>query len=169
MIILRKVSIVLVFSLLSCNGGDKGESVIVVEEDRPFDKIRFKDLNGQPGKLEKYKGKTIFLNFWATWCNPCIAEMPTIEKAKTILSKENIVFLMASDENAEETEAFRKAHNFSFDFLQVQNSEELNIPGLPTTFIFNNEGKLVFSESGFRKWHEKNNIDMILKIINKDE
>ena len=169
MIIIRKISVVLMFSLLSCNGVDKGKSVTAIEKDRPFDKIRLKDLNDQLINLEKYKGKTIFLNFWATWCKPCIAEMPTIEKAQTILNKEDIVFLMASSEAAEEIDAFKKAHNFNFDYLQVQNSEELNIQSLPTTFIFNKEGKLVFSESGYRKWDEKNNIDMILKIVNKNE
>ena len=95
--------------------------------------------------------------------------MPTIEKAQTILNKEGIVFLIASSESAEEIDAFRKAHNFNFNYLQVQNSEELNIQGLPTTFIFNKDGKQVFSESGYRKWDEKNNIDMLLKIINKNE
>ena len=169
MIIFRKISVVLLVGFLSCNGVDKDKPVTIIEKDRPFDKIRLKELNEQPVNLEKYKGKTVFVNFWATWCKPCIEEMPTIEKAQTILTKEDIVFLMASSESAEEIDAFRKAHNFNFNYLQVQNSEELNIQGLPTTFIFNKEGKLVFSESGYRKWDEKNNIDLILKIINKNE
>ncbi len=169
MIIFRKISVVLLVGFLSCNGVDKDKPVTIIEKDRPFDKIRLKELNEQPVNLEKYKGKTVFVNFWATWCKPCIEEMPTIEKAQTILTKEDIVFLMASSESAEEIDAFRKAHNFNFNYLQVLNSEELNIQGLPTTFIFNKDGKLVFSESGYRKWDEKNNIDMILKITNKNE
>jgi len=169
MIIFRKISVVLLVGFLSCNGVDRDKSVTIIEKDRPFDKIRLKELNEQPVNLEKYKGKTIFINFWATWCKPCIEEMPTIEKAQTILNKEDIVFLMASSESAEEIDAFRKAKNFNFNYLQVLNSEELNIQGLPTTFIFNKDGKLVFSESGYRKWDEKNNIDMLLKIINKNE
>ena len=169
MIIFRKISVVLLVGFLSCNGVDKDKPVTIIEKDRPVDKIRLKELNEQPVNLEKYKGKTVFVNFWATWCKPCIEEMPTIEKAQTILTKEDIVFLMASSESAEEIDAFRKAHNFNFNYLQVQNSEELNIQGLPTTFIFNKDGKQVFSESGYRKWDEKNNIDMLLKIINKNE
>ena len=169
MIIIRKISVVLLFSLLSCNGVDKSKSVTAIEKDRPFNIIRLKELNEQPVNLEKYKGKAVFINFWATWCKPCIEEMPTIEKAQTILNKEDIVFLMASSESAEEIDAFKKAHSFNFNYLQVQNSEELNIQGLPTTSIFNKDGKQVFSESGYRKWDEKNNIDMLLKIINKNE
>lgn len=169
MIIIRKICFVLLCSLLSCNGVDKSGSLTAIEKDRPFDIILLKELNGQPFSLEKYHGKTVFINFWATWCKPCIEEMPTIEKAQTILNKEDIVFLIASSESAEEIDAFRKSHNFNFNYLQVQNSEELNIQGLPTTFIFNKDGKNIFSESGYRKWDEKDNIDMLLKIINKNE
>ena len=127
MIIIRKISIVLLVGFLSCNGVDRDKPVTIIEKDRPVDKIRLKELNEQPVNLEKYKGKTVFVNFWATWCKPCIEEMPTIEKAQTILTKEDIVFLMASSESAEEIDAFRKAKNFNFNYLQVQNSEELNI------------------------------------------
>ena len=169
MISIRKISVVFLVGLLSCNGANKDKPVTSIEKDMLIDKIRLKELNEQPVSLEKYKGKIIFLNFWATWCKPCIAEMPAIEKAQNTLDKKDIVFLMASGESAEEIDAFRKAHNFNFNYLQVQNSEELNIQGLPTTFIFNKDGQQVFSESGYRKWDEKNNIDMLLKIINKNE
>ena len=80
-----------------------------------------------------------------------------------------MVFLLASAETIEEIDAFRKLHSYPFNYVQIQNSEELGIEGLPTTFIFNKEGKLVFSESGYRKWDEKSNIDTILKIINTNE
>jgi hypothetical protein len=45
----------------------------------------------------------------------------------------------------------------------------MNVQALPTTFIFNSAGNLVFSETGFRKWDEKNNIDLILKIAKENE
>lgn len=60
--------------------------------------------------------------------------MPTIEKAQTILNKEDIFFLIDSSESVEEIDTFKKAHNFNFNYLQVQNSEELNIQSLPATF-----------------------------------
>ncbi len=50
--------------------------------------------------------------------------------------------------------------------LQVENMETLNIAGLPTTFIFNPKGRLVFSEMGFHKWDDKENMDLLLEIIN---
>ena len=135
--------------------------------DRPFDKARLTDLESKAIDLGQYKGKTIFLNFWATWCKPCIAEMPSIQKARDILQHEEVVFLLASAESTEEIKLFRTAHNYPFNYTRIENSEELNIQGLPTTFIFDQKGQLVFAEMGARKWDEKANIDMVLKIINR--
>lgn len=160
------LSVVLLF--IGCKEVNKDKPVTILP-DKTFEKVKLADLKGNSFSLKQYAGKTIFLNFWATWCRPCIAEMPTIEKTQNILNKEEVIFLMASSEATEEIDAFRKTHNFNFNYCLIQNSEELGIQVLPTTYIFNSEGKLVFSESGYRKWDEKINIDMILKIINKNE
>jgi len=95
--------------------------------------------------------------------------MPSIEKAQHILRNEDVIFLLASGESAEEIEMFRNAHKYKFNYARIENSEELNIQVLPTTFIFSPEGKLVFSEMGYNKWDEKKNIDIILKIAKKNE
>lgn len=160
-----RLSLLLLVS--GCKGRDKEKDVIA--SDSPFDKIKLTDLENKTFGMGQYKGKTIFLNFWATWCKPCLAEMPSIEKANSTLKNENIIFLLASSESIEEIDAFRNTHNYDFNYARIENSEELGIQVLPTTFIFNSEGKLVFSESGSRKWSEKSNIDMILKIANKNE
>jgi thiol-disulfide isomerase/thioredoxin len=169
MSIISKITVVLIFGIVGCNGTDKDNRVSITETDRQISKIRLKDLDEQIIDLQKYKGKTIFINFWATWCRPCLEEMPSIEKAQNILRNEEVVFLLASGESAEEIDAFRNAHDYKFNYVRIENSEELGIQVLPTTYIFNPEGKLVFSESGYRNWNEKNNIDMILKIANKNE
>jgi len=164
MTIIRKISVALLLGILSCNDGDKGKSVSYTKKDREIEKIRLKDLTDQPINLEKYKGKTIFINFWATWCKPCIAEMPSIEKAQTTLRDKKVVFLLASGESVEQIEEFKANHNFKFNYVRIENSEALNIQALPTTFIFSPEGNLVFSEMGSRKWDDSKNISMILKI-----
>ena len=102
--IIQRISIALLFGLFGCTGGDNDKSVSYIEKDREIEKIALKDLNEQAVDLEKYKGKTLFLNFWATWCKPCLEEMPSIKKAQEILKNENIVFLFASDETMEQIE-----------------------------------------------------------------
>ncbi len=167
-ITIRLLSLSVVLLFISCKEVNKDKPVAILP-DTTFEKVKLADLKSNSFSLKQYAGKTIFLNFWATWCKPCIAEMPTIEKAQNILNKEEVVFLIASSEAIEEIEAFRKAHEFNFNYCQIQNSEELGFQALPTTYIFNADGDLVFSESGYRKWDEKSNIDMILKIKKTNE
>lgn len=163
------IGIALLVGLFSCNANNKPKPVSHPEPDRLINKVRLKNLSGQQINLEQYKGKAIFLNFWATWCKPCMQEMPSIEKAKNILRNEKVIFLMASGESTEEIEAFRKTRAYDFNYALIENSEELGIQALPTTYIFNTEGELVFSEPGYRNWNEKDNIDLIRKIANKNE
>ena len=166
---ISKIIVVMLLGIVGCNETDKDKPVATVGIEQQIYKIRLKDLDEQIIDLQKYKGKTIFINFWATWCRPCLEEMPSIELAQYILRNEEVVFILASAESAEEIEAFRNTHEYKFNFVRIENSEELGIQVLPTTYIINSEGELVFSESGSRNWNENNNIDMILKIANKNE
>ncbi|MES2690926.1 MAG: TlpA disulfide reductase family protein [Bacteroidota bacterium] len=162
--ILHKISVVLLVGLLSCNAEHNDKAVITFEENRPVEKIRLKDLNEQNVNLEKYRGKTVFINFWATWCKPCIEEMPSIANAQNILFDKGVIFVLASGESTEEINTFRNTHDYKFNYIRIDNSEELGIQALPATFIFNPDGKLVFSETGSRKWDNKSNIDLIINI-----
>jgi thiol-disulfide isomerase/thioredoxin len=160
--------ITIAFSLLlvSCkekeSANNKNEPEVKTQVQSEFDKIKLTELDGSPIDLHQYKGKTIFINFWATWCGPCVQEMPSIQKAKSRLKDEDIVFLFASNEEVEAIEAFKKRQSYDFHYVRVENLEQLNIMALPTTYIFNPNKKLIFSEMGYRKWDSKNNIDLII-------
>lgn len=133
------------------------------------DKIRLRDLNNQQIDLHKFDGKVIFINFWATWCGPCIREMPSIERATKILDKEKVEFLLASNEALDRIQEFSAKKGLDLNYAHIENMEELNIQVLPTTYIINRKGELVFSEAGQRKWDDPANIDLINKILNEDE
>ena len=133
-----------------------------------IEKVKLTNLNGGLVDLNNYKTKTVFINFWATWCKPCIEEMPTIKNAMNSFKNKNIEFLFASDETRDEIQSFEAVHNYKLNYLIAGNMEELNIMGLPTTFIFNKNGKLVFSEMGYRKWDDPANIDLITKIVDQE-
>lgn len=155
----HKLFYIFLFTVLACSG----------RKDSDIAKVKIKELKNQPMDLTQYEGKAVFINFWATWCKPCIQEMPTIENAQKILADKDIVFLLASNEDLERIDKFIKKHSYNFHYVQLENLEELKIQALPTTFIFNPEGKLKFSESGFRNWDESANIELITKIINDHE
>jgi thiol-disulfide isomerase/thioredoxin len=129
--------------------------------------IELTTLSGEPIDLSVYKGKAIFINFWATWCKPCVQEMPSLQRLSETLGNESIVFLFASEESAEEIETFRLAKNFSMNFLRTGSLTDLNITGLPTTFILNKEGRLIFSEMGAREWDSESSINLVKEIINQ--
>lgn len=161
--------VVVLIGIIGCNDGRKEKSRFSAKLIREIDKIRLTDVNGQGISLQQYQEKTIFINFWATWCKPCIQEMPSIAEAQNILKNENIIFLFASDESSEQIEEFANTHGYKFNYVRIENSEEMNVQALPATFIFNSKGNLIFSETGSRKWNEKNNVDLILKIAKQND
>lgn len=150
----RYISLSLIFGtaliLLSCSGSQSD-----------LDKISLQTLEGQPINMDDFKGKRVFVNFWATWCKPCIQEMPTIAKAQESVGSENVVFLFPSNESTDLILEFKERRNFDFNYVQAQNLEALNIQALPTTMIFNESGKLIFSEMGFRDWSTSENLTLI--------
>ena len=155
----------LVVSLtFACNDNTHNESKPVAVERSEMDRIKLFTLQGEAIDLAKYKGKAIFLNFWATWCKPCVEEMPTIKNAIANLKDNEIVFLFATDDKTKEIEAFEREHNFGFTYMKASDLQNYGVIALPTTMIFDKEGKKIFSELGYRKWDNKENMDRLLQV-----
>lgn len=111
--------------------------------------------------MSKYQGKRVFINVWATWCKPCVQEMPTIAKAMEQLEGSDVVFLFASPEETEDIAGFRDRRGFPFEYVKLLNLEALSINALPTTFIFDVDGKMLYGEEGFRDWSTPENLETI--------
>ena len=113
-----------------------------------------KDLQGNKVDFNQFKGKVIFLNLWATWCGPCKAEMPTIQKLyDKVSANSNIVFVMLSidrDKDHGKVVKYLQDKKFSFPGYMPSGylSEQLNVPSIPTTFIISKEGKIISKEVG---------------------
>lgn len=126
----------------------------------------YSDLEGNPIELEDYKGKRVFLNYWATWCRPCIEEMPDLLKLQAILLKENYVFLLASDESFAKIKKFKEARNFDFKFIKYNGTYgALGINALPVTFVYDEAGEQVFRFDGAMDWNTQ---EVIEKLKNLD-
>lgn len=166
-----RIGLLFLFTISACKNATETKKTNdsqdkISQKGNAITQLHLTNLQDQAIDLEKYRGRTVFINFWATWCKPCREEMPSIQEAMKILKNEEIEFFFASDETTEQIEEFKAAHDYSFNYVKVGSLSELNIIGLPTTFIFNSNGELIFSEMGFRKWDDKANIDLIL---NKSE
>lgn len=163
---MNKLALVLVIVLISCKGkgtiDQEKEMTVQAPIESELDNILLSELDNKRIDLNQYRGKIIFINFWATWCKPCIQEMPSIQKAMALLNNKNIVYFFASDEDVAQIKKFKKNNSYTFHYVKADNMQTLGLMALPTTYIFNPEGKLVFSEMGFRKWDDKNNLDLII-------
>jgi len=144
-----------VLILSSCKEAKKTESKISeisVAQEKPTNHL-YEDLEGKPVALADFKGKRVVLNFWATWCKPCIEEMPAMARAEAILKENAYVFLFASDQDLEKIKAFRDRHKFGITFLKYHGEyADLQITALPVSLIFNQEGEQVERLVGGAIW-----------------
>ena len=161
--------IISAFSFVGCRENNKGKPVDTEKNGELTPQIQLVDLNNQAVRLADYKGKTVFISFWATWCKPCVQEMPSIERAQAMMSDKEVVFLLASGESIEEIKAFNNSHSYKFNYVHLENNEKLNFQALPTTFIINPQGALVFSEMGSRNWDDSANINLIKNITKQHD
>ena len=102
------------------------------------------DLEGNTLDLADWKGKPIFLNFWATWCPPCIAEMPDINKLYQSVNKEVHFAIISVDEDREKAKAFAKRKDFDFPiyFPKSRLPKVYESTTIPTTYVINTKGTL---------------------------
>jgi len=141
------------------------ESVVVSTPKVKEVKSTFEDLDGNPVELSDFKGKRILLNFWATWCKPCIEEMPALLGAEEILEKDGYVFLLASDQSMDKIKAFRKKKGFDFNYLKFNGvMADFDVNALPATFIFNEAGNQMKRIDGATEWDNPKVIAMLRTV-----
>jgi thiol-disulfide isomerase/thioredoxin len=126
------------------------------------------DLKDQPVPFSKFKGKTIFLNFWATWCKPCLGEMPSIIKlaSNPRLRDKNIAFLCISrDFSTETVREFVADKNWPMTILRTDTlPPAFTSEGVPTTFVIAPDGQIVGFEVGAADWSEPHVVDFLEKL-----
>ena len=116
----------------------------------------FADEDARVQSLARYEGDVIFMNVWATWCPPCIAEMPSIYSLYNKFNEEdNVTFLLVSvDEDFEKAKEFMAARDFSIPIYHFRT----RAPGtyessaIPTTYVITPDGKLAFKKEGLAKY-----------------
>jgi thiol-disulfide isomerase/thioredoxin len=159
----RVISIVVALCLL-------GTGVYLYTKYRVAPKIAFKNLalvtlEGQPASLPA--NKKLIVNFFATWCGPCVAELPSLVAASDKLKDKNFEVICISDEKLEKLTAFKNYTGISIPILKsVTPLNSLGINSIPVTYVINEKGQIVYTKSGSEKWSSD---EMIEKIISKTE
>jgi peroxiredoxin len=136
---------------------------------KPAPDFTLPDLDGQQVSLHDYRGKVVFLNFWATWCIPCREEMPAMEQLHQTFQSQGLA-IMAVDlkETPDTVKAFFDQHRLSFTALLDGSGAVLRdyqVMGLPTTYLISREGTLLARGVGGRDWTRAEGKDLIRGLL----
>jgi thiol-disulfide isomerase/thioredoxin len=133
--------------------------------------FRLIDSEGNKIDVRDLQGKTIFINMWATWCAPCVAEMPSINDLyNKIENKEDIVFLMISyDKDMRTARAWVKRKGFDFPVYQLASPlpDMYETGVVPSTFVISPEGKIVLSKTGMANYDTRRFRNFLNKMAEK--
>ena len=115
---------------------------------------QLKDGTGQVINLGGLKGKPVFINFWATWCPPCIAEMPEIMELEKDYG-DKVHFVLVSNESHSLTNKFLQEKKWELNTYQPlsRTPELLSSNSIPITMIINKQGRIVVSKTGSSNWN----------------
>ncbi len=128
------------------------------------------DMDGKMVKLSDFRGKVVFLNFWATWCKPCEEEMPSMQALYNTLPKDKfeIVAVSVDNEPREVVKKFGEKFGLSFTILhdkRGKTKERYMTTGVPETFILDQNGIVAEKVMGPRNWAQESSIYTILDLI----
>ena len=142
------------------------KNLVLTKNPKLYKDVIFMDINQKNVELDDFKGKLLILNFWATWCAPCKEEMPSLDnlQSNTELDKLKIFPINIGREDLSKSETFFKELNIQnldiyFD-APITLAKKFSLRGVPTTIIFNKEGKefariigsIDFNDEEFINW-----------------
>lgn len=131
------------------------------------------DLAGKSVKLDDLRGKVVVLNLWATWCPPCVEEMPTLDAlSKKMASRDLVVLAVAEDEDSSKVKPWIEQRKFELPVLldaRGQVGAYFGITGYPETFIIDRQGKVVHRHVGFRDWVEPGIVAALERLMSTGE
>ena len=120
--------------------------------------------SGENLQLKDFPNETVVVNFWQTWCGPCLQEMPSLNEMNQIWDGLHVVCV--SDESYEKVLKYIKLYP-NIRFVQVESITSYGVTQYPTTYIYNSDGAKVFSKIGIKDWSDPNFIATLKKNWSK--
>ncbi|PIF00200.1 MAG: thiol-disulfide oxidoreductase [Maribacter sp.] len=159
----RYVSVFSSRLLASCNVVEKSESQTNIDDYN----WQLVNTEGEDFNLEEARNKIVIVNFWATWCPPCIAEMPSLQKLYGDY-RDKIVFVLVANDKADKVSAFigRKGYDLPVYFSKTEAPTLLTAEVLPTTYVIDRQGKIIVAHTGAADWNSeevRNVLDGLLR------
>ena len=145
------------------------KNLIVHKDPKKLEKINFININNETIDLKKFENSLVIINFWATWCAPCIEEMPSLNRLQANKDFNNlkIIPINVGRDNIEKSKSFYKKlkiNNLEIYFdKNVELAKKFLLRGLPTTVFINKKGEEFARIIGFVNFDDKKNIKWLQK------
>jgi thiol-disulfide isomerase/thioredoxin len=132
---------------------------------------RVRGLDGATYRFSDFNDRVVFVNVWATWCAPCIEEMPTIGRLYEALGEERVAFLIVSEEDQETVRQFveRRKYPFPVYVKDTKLPRVFDSAGIPATFIVDRSGRVVFRHFGAADWSSVEAQNFLLALAGQQE
>ncbi|MFQ5545736.1 MAG: peroxiredoxin family protein [Acidiferrobacterales bacterium] len=129
-----------------------------------------RNLAGDVVKLEQFRGQYVVLNFWATWCPPCVKEMPSMERLQQHFKDKRfrVVAISLDKEPKQKVQSFVSKLNLTFSILLDPKGIAALPYGardLPSTFILNTDGQVIAAAKGERDWHSEEAVSYLNELL----
>jgi thiol-disulfide isomerase/thioredoxin len=168
------LNLFIIIQLSSGSPAIAGEAKLKPWADNDFDAtLSLRDYRDEPHDLSDYRGKVVLINFWASWCPPCITEMPALKKLKQKLSGSPFEILAVNvGEKRYKVRKFVKLINFDLTVPLDISQDTFRTWGaqtLPTSFIIDASGKVRYWVRGDPDWNNENTVSLIKALIAESE
>ena len=118
-----------------------------------------KTLDGDDVPFSDFRDKTVFLNVWATWCSPCVMEMPSIERLHQAVGSSEVAFVIVSKEHPHTVSLFLEDQELDLPLYVVEElPEAFESSSVPVTYIIDPGGQVVFKHRGAAKWDDATSV-----------
>jgi thiol-disulfide isomerase/thioredoxin len=127
---------------------------------------QLRELNGEAVNLNTSENRVTLINLWATWCPPCIAEMPSLQALYDDYGAQ-VDFYFVSNEKTETLNRFMERHSYSLPIYQPMEDAPslLNSRALPTTYVINKKGEVVINKTGAANWNSPKTREILDKLL----
>ncbi|MBN8522203.1 MAG: TlpA family protein disulfide reductase [Alphaproteobacteria bacterium] len=143
-----------------------------ISQGQSFPDISFYNPQGDKVSVSDFRGKYVLINLWATWCGPCVVELPSLDSLQVKLKGKNIKILAVSmDRNMDQKTLrdFLAARGISdFALYHDQNRDiqaKISVPGIPVTYLIDPKGKIAFIFEGMATWDDQETLDFFAERL----
>ncbi|WP_422350607.1 TlpA family protein disulfide reductase [Flagellimonas sp.] len=124
------------------------------------------DLDGNQLNFEHTRGKVVLVNFWATWCPPCVAELPSMDRLHAAY-KDKVVFAFVANDKKEKVQSFLARREFDLPvYFETSRTPDLLVSrSIPATFILDKSGAIVVREIGAVQWDSEETMKLLDQLL----